>query len=168
MTWPPTFRATCRAWTSAPGRMTAGSDRAQVESPTSATAARVVRTMPLRQLGRRALAPVVEEEEARLVVEHVIVEGDHVDARGPKGADHGLYFFGPHDEVSVDSRPNVAPRKGCPRREAHRSTDRHAVRTSLARNRHLDDTPLTDRRLIENLPEASGIERARARRIPRK
>src|SRR5437899_5397945 len=53
------------------------------------------------QVRGRPLAPEVREEECRLLADHVIVQGDDVDAGLAKRPQDRLHFGGGHDEVAV-------------------------------------------------------------------
>src|SRR5690242_3713018 len=60
------------------------------------------RPEPPGELAGRALAPEVGEVEGRLLADHVVVQGNDVDARLAQGAEDRLDFLGRHDEVAID------------------------------------------------------------------
>ena len=53
-------------------------------------------------------SPKVEEKDAWLVVEGVVVDFDYLYTRGSQGGDDVLYFSGDHGDIAVDSRPATA------------------------------------------------------------
>src|SRR6266566_3546730 len=49
---------------------------------------------PARQLDRIRHGPEVHEEEPRLVVQHVVVQGRHLDPVSPERANHRVHLVG--------------------------------------------------------------------------
>src|SRR5690348_15608063 len=79
------------------------------------------------QLARRAFAPEVREVERWLLADHVVVQGDDVDAALAQCPQPWLHFGGGHDEVTVYSGQLIAAREGRPRRQSHRTADLDTV-----------------------------------------
>lgn len=62
----------------------------------------------------RSGSPEVREVEGGIVADHVIVQSDDVYVVIAHDAEHGLDFFGGHDEVTVHRREVVSALEGRP------------------------------------------------------
>src|SRR5262249_10926223 len=108
---------------------------------------------------RAADAPVVEEEDARLLARHVVVDGDDGDAGAAEGLEHALQLGLAHGEVAVDYRAIVGAGEGGPGVDAHRAADLMAVHTRDARDRHLVDAVLEVALVAEDGLDLLRVER---------
>ena len=80
-----------------------------------------------------AFSPVVEEEVARLLHRHVMMDGNDVDALCPQRLEHGLQFSFGHSEIPIHQCVVIRPRKRRPGVYAH-------LLVHIAAARHLGRT----------------------------
>src|SRR5438105_8927609 len=92
-----------------------------------------------RQVFGATHAPVVQEEHPRLLVRHVLVDGDDVDAAGAQRLEHLLQLALDHGEVAIDNRAIVGPGERGPGVHAHRIAHRLAGHLDLAPDGDLVD-----------------------------
>src|SRR5581483_12320301 len=90
---------------------------------------------------RIVVRPEVKEEEPRLLVQHVAVDGGNLDAIRPQGFNHRVHLIGGQHEVARDGGLAAAGRlKINPRRNAHRpgGTKLHSVFRDRIPPRHAE------------------------------
>src|SRR5262245_8397568 len=114
---------------------------------------------PLGQVRGAADAPIMEEQDPRLLAGHVLMNGHDVDAGAPQGLEHSLELGLQHCEVSVDDRLVVAPGEGGPRVDAHRAAHRLAVHPGLAADGDLVDAILELAARAEDCVDLLRVER---------
>ena len=81
-----------------------------------------------RQSGGGADAPIVEEEDARCLVDHVIMDGDNLDVVPGESGNHGGHFFFEHRKIASDSRTICGPLECGPGIESHETAHLDAMR----------------------------------------
>src|SRR5438046_8940783 len=59
---------------------------------------------------RIVMGPEMKEEQSRLFVQHVAMDGGHVDSACPQRLDHGIHLIARQNKVSGDSRLAAAGR----------------------------------------------------------
>src|SRR5215831_17239532 len=90
------------------------------------------------QVPRFAFAPVMEEKVARLLLAHVLMNGDDVDALLAHGMQHWLKLVLQHGEITIDKRCIVAAGKCRPSVDAHLLADGHAVHAGRTADHDLE------------------------------
>src|SRR6516164_5094355 len=95
------------------------------------------------QFARRPLSPEVSEVIGWLLTDHVVVQGNDVDARLAERPEHGLNFRSRHDEITINDGVLGPPRERRPGGQPHRPADLDSVHRPLAADRHLYDAVLS-------------------------
>src|SRR2546425_3396162 len=91
-----------------------------------------------REIHGLALAPVIEKHNARLLMGHVLMDGDDADVPGTHGLEHRLQLAFRHGEIAVDHGLIIRAGKRCPGIDAHFAADGHAVHPSRPPKYHLE------------------------------
>ncbi len=122
----------------------------------------------LREIDRLAFAPVVQEEVARRLLRHVLVDGDDVDAVGAHRLENCLQLALEHGEVAIDDCLLIAARERGPGVDAHLVADLDAVHRRLATDNDLDHAVAGLRFRPEHLLDRCRRDAAGRRNVARK
>lgn len=113
----------------------------------------------LGQTFRRPGAPVIEEEDPGLLVEHMIMNGDNLNSSAPERPDHPIYFLCRHGHISGDVGLLIRAHKSGPGVQAHvRSNLRPAHLYSRTSDRDLKNAAAGLTLMADDLLQALRIQ----------
>src|SRR5581483_1283232 len=101
----------------------------------------------------------MEEDDAGLLADHVLMDCDHIDAGGAQGVKDGLQLALAHREVAIDDGVVFGSGEGSPRVHSHSAADVDIVHPGGSGGGEFVDAFLEAAVESEDGVEARGIER---------